>query len=75
MIAARRSLPFLSFFRLDPSENPTVRPPRERLEALGGVPGEEGLIIVARTLPFERGLIVVGRQRRPRPGARRRPRT
>jgi hypothetical protein len=56
-------MPFMAFFDLDPSENPTVRPKELGPELLGPVPGENGLVVVARTLAFERGLVIVGRHR------------
>jgi hypothetical protein len=60
--SAEEALPFMRFFSLDPSENPTVRPdPSE--ETLERIPGEAGLVVIARTLSFERGLLIVGRQR------------
>ena len=43
---AARSMPFAPFFKLDPSENPTVRP--GRASPVERVVGEEGLVIVAR---------------------------
>jgi hypothetical protein len=59
-----RPRPFEAFFQIEPSENPTVRPPpsaRLRVSDFGPVPFENGLVVVARTLPGESGLVIVGR--------------